>query len=57
MPKYTEGEPVESFKLDVEAKLKCGRKAARGIGLWEAIYALLFPGEIPSPCKHLALEN
>jgi hypothetical protein len=54
--KYTEGEPVESFKLDVEVKLKRGWKAARGIGLWEAIYTLLFLGEIHSSCKQLALE-
>jgi hypothetical protein len=58
---YTEGQQVEGFELDVEAKLKRRRKATRDqtdAERWEAIYALLFPGErIPSPCKQLGLER
>ena len=61
MCEYTEGQPIEGFELDVEAKLKRRRKATRDqtdAERWEAIYSLLFPGEIiPSPCKCLPLES
>jgi hypothetical protein len=54
----TEGQPVEGFDLDIEAKLKRRRKATRDqtdAERWEAIYALLFSGaKIPSPCKQVS---
>lgn len=54
---HVEGQPVEGFELDVEAKLKRRRKATRDeteVERWEGIYRLLFPGEaVPSPCKQI----
>lgn len=54
-----DGQPAEGFDLDVEAKLR--RKSTRGqsdLERWEAIYRLLFPGEVvPSPCKSIASKN
>ena len=50
---------AEGFDLDVEAKLR--RKSTRGqtdLERWEAIYCLLFPGEvIPPPCKSISLNT
>jgi hypothetical protein len=43
---HVEGQPVEGFELDVEAKLKRRRKATRDetdVERWEGIYSLLFP--------------
>jgi hypothetical protein len=58
---YTEGQPVEGFELDVEAKLKRRRKATRdetGVERWEAIYKLLFPDEsVPSSCKQMSFNR
>jgi hypothetical protein len=55
--KYVEGQPIEGFELDVEAKLKRRRKATRDetdVERWEGIYRLLFPGEdVPFPCKQI----
>jgi hypothetical protein len=55
-----EGNPVEGFDLDVEAKLKRRRKTTRDqtdFERWEEIYRLLFPAEeVPSPCKPKILK-